>query len=426
MGRLIPDSKSRIPELDGLRGTAILMVLFFHAVESAPLPRYLSAVSQLTWTAIDLFFVLSGFLIGGILLDARDSPNYFKTFYIRRSYRVLPLYALTVAVFWLLFCVTDLKSHNPAFHWLFSDPAPWYSFVTITQNFVMTYRGTLGPGWLGVSWSLAVEEQFYLTLPLLIRYVNPRRLPYVLAAFIMAAPVIRVLLRLYYVHGDLGGYILLPCRADALLLGVSAAMLMRNEQARQFLVRNKKLLYVILLVLTCGMLWMALKAAGLRAGFSTEQARAMVQSTESNSLWSWVGLYARTARASLNYTWIDFFYLCVLLIAVNHKSSAISRVLRSRVLLMFGTISYAAYYFHQPLLGLSYGFFKGYLPHIGGLSDLALTMAVLTVTVALASLSWLYFERPLLRRGHRHKYERKGSEVSPSESDPKYTPGTDG
>ncbi len=394
------------------------MMLFFHAVESAPLPRYLSAISQLTWTAIDLFFVLSGFLIGGILLDARDSPNYFKTFYIHRSYRVLPLYALTLAMFWLLFCLTNLKSRNEAFRWLFADPAPWYSFVTITQNFAMTYRGTLGPGFLGVSWSLAVEEQFYLTLPILIRYLKPRQLPYVLAALIVAAPLIRIVLRLYYVHGDLGGYILLPCRADALLLGVSAAVLMRNEKSQQFLIRNKNMLYGILLVLACGMLWMVLKPAGLRAGFDTEQARAMVQSTESVSSWRWLALYARTARASLNYTWIDSFYLCILLIAVNHKSSAISRILRSRVLLMFGTISYAAYYFHQPLLGLFYGFMKGRVPHITSLSDLALTIAALSVTVALASLSWLYLERPLLQRGHRHKYGSKKIEPSQSESEP--------
>lgn len=418
MGRLIPNSKSRTPELDGLRGTAILMVLFFHAVESAPLPRYISAISQLTWTGIDLFFVLSGFLIGGILLDSRATPNYFKTFYIRRFYRILPLYALVLALFWLLFCFTNLRSRNPAFHWLLADPAPWYSFVTITQNFVMAYRGTLGPGFLGVSWSLAVEEQFYLTLPLLIRYLKPRQLPYVLAALIVAAPVIRGVLRLYYGHGDLAGYILLPCRADALLLGVSAAVLMRSDMARQFLVRNKKLLYAMLLVLACGMLWMALKPAGLRAGFNPEQARVMSQSTESSSAWGLLGLYARTAKASLNYTWIDLFYLCILLIAVNHKTSLVSRVLRNRVLLLFGTISYALYYFHQPLLGLSYGFLRGYSPHITSLSDLALTLAVLSVTVALASISWLYFERPLVQRGQRHKYGRGDIETSQLQIEP--------
>jgi peptidoglycan/LPS O-acetylase OafA/YrhL len=405
--RILPGSQGRVPELDGLRGTAILMVLFFHAFESAPLPIYLAAVGQLTWTAIDLFFVLSGFLIGGILLDARDSPNYFKTFYIRRAYRILPLYFVTLGSFWVLFYWTRLEGHNAVFHWLLAQPAPWYSFLSITQNFAMTLRGTLGPGWLGVTWSLAVEEQFYLTLPFIIRYVKPQRLPYVLAIFIVAAPIIRTLLRLFYVNGDLAVYVLLPCRADALLLGVSAAMLMRNDRARKFIAENKRLLLGMLLLLTCGMLWMALKPAGLRVGFNAEQARATVQSTEPSNLWVWVRLYARTAMASLNYSWIDLFYLCVLLIAVNHKSSLISRVLRSRVLLVFGTISYATYYFHQPMLGLGYGFFKGYKPRVTSLSDAGLTAAALLLTVALACLSWLYLERPLLRLGHRYHYDHK-------------------
>ena len=406
--RIIPDSESRVPELDGLRGMAILMVLYFHAFQSAALPRYFSAVGQLAWTAIDLFFVLSGFLIGGILLDAHDSPNYFKVFYIRRAYRILPLYILIVVSFWLLSGFAILESSNVAFRWLFSDPAPWYSFASLTQNFAMTYRGSLGPAWLSVTWSLAVEEQFYLTLPFIIRYVSPRRLPYVLAVFIVAAPVIRTLLRLFYVHGDLGAYILLPCRADALLLGVSAALLMRNDRARQFLGNNKRLLYGILLLLTCGMLWMAMKPAGLRAGFDAAQARAVAQATsvESGTLWIWLRLYARTTMASLNYTWIDFFYLCLLLIAINHKSSVVSRVLRNRLLLAAGMISYPAYYFHQPLLGLSYGFVKGQLPRVITLADVGLTVFALSLTVILACLSWLYFERPLLRRGHQYKYGR--------------------
>jgi hypothetical protein len=88
----------RIPELDGLRGIAILLVLLWHAVfqiqpHSTLLTRILS-LGSLSWSGVDLFFVLSGFLIGGILLDEKHSPRYFETFYARRAYRILPLYAL--------------------------------------------------------------------------------------------------------------------------------------------------------------------------------------------------------------------------------------------------------------------------------------------------------------------------------------------
>jgi peptidoglycan/LPS O-acetylase OafA/YrhL len=90
------DWSVRVPALDGLRGVAILLVLLRHSFfglesQSSLLSAFLAA-GRLTWSGVDLFFVLSGFLIGGILLDARKSPRYFSTFYIRRAYRILPLY----------------------------------------------------------------------------------------------------------------------------------------------------------------------------------------------------------------------------------------------------------------------------------------------------------------------------------------------
>jgi peptidoglycan/LPS O-acetylase OafA/YrhL len=92
----MPDWSVRVPALDGLRGVAILLVLLRHSFfglesQSSLLSAFLAA-GRLTWSGVDLFFVLSGFLIGGILLDARKSPRYFSTFYIRRAYRILPLY----------------------------------------------------------------------------------------------------------------------------------------------------------------------------------------------------------------------------------------------------------------------------------------------------------------------------------------------
>src|SRR5882724_4805758 len=95
-------SRGRIPVLDGLRGIAILLVLLYHGLftiqfESVPLVR-LSAIGKLSGSGVDLFFVLSGFLIGGILLDVKDSPHYFKTFYVRRAYRILPLYMAVLGI----------------------------------------------------------------------------------------------------------------------------------------------------------------------------------------------------------------------------------------------------------------------------------------------------------------------------------------
>jgi len=104
----MPDWSARIPALDGLRGIAIGLVLLRHAIfgvtsvegieTHSPFTSALVACGQLTWSGVDLFFVLSGFLIGGILLDARPSPRYFQTFYIRRAYRILPLYLVVVGL----------------------------------------------------------------------------------------------------------------------------------------------------------------------------------------------------------------------------------------------------------------------------------------------------------------------------------------
>ena len=101
---LVPkESKSRIPELDGLRGLAILLVLLYHFVSSPRIqPPLFHKLFAIGWSGVDLFFVLSGFLIGGILLDVRESPNYFRTFYGRRFYRIVPLYYLWIGAYFVI------------------------------------------------------------------------------------------------------------------------------------------------------------------------------------------------------------------------------------------------------------------------------------------------------------------------------------
>jgi peptidoglycan/LPS O-acetylase OafA/YrhL len=100
--------QARIPELDGLRGVAIASVLVFHylAIQGATpqhtLTSYLQRLTIMGGTGVDLFFVLSGFLIGGILLDVRESPRYFSTFYARRFFRIFPLYYAWIAAYILL------------------------------------------------------------------------------------------------------------------------------------------------------------------------------------------------------------------------------------------------------------------------------------------------------------------------------------
>ena len=118
-------SKSlRVPQLDGIRGLAIFMVLGWHCfaipllLSSSPILRNLGKIGTLFWSGVDLFFVLSGFLIGGILMDAKDSNRYFSTFYIRRAFRILPIYLICCAVYPLF------RSNWQAM--------PWYVYATFT------------------------------------------------------------------------------------------------------------------------------------------------------------------------------------------------------------------------------------------------------------------------------------------------------
>ena len=176
---------NRIPELDGLRAVAILLVVAYHYLE--PLHRTASgwmfaalAPARMGWIGVDLFFVLSGYLIASILLNNREAPAFFSTFYIRRFCRILPLY-LPIVVF--LYFLHELSSAR-------AQP-PLYEYLTFTHNFWVASAGNFGNSFLAVTWSLAVEEQFYLLLPALVRF-NPRsRLVVIVIACIGLAVLLR-------------------------------------------------------------------------------------------------------------------------------------------------------------------------------------------------------------------------------------------
>ena len=214
----------RVPELDGIRGLAILSVVVWHyvALRFAPPPGSVLALFwpllALTWSGVDLFFVLSGFLIGGILLEHRESPNYFQTFYARRVCRIIPLYYLLLLGCWIGICA-GLAERSPGWKWLFANPMPFWSYVVFAQNSFMMQEGDFGANALAVTWSLAIEEQFYLVFPWLVRYVPRTRLIYVFFGTIAVAPLCRILFYLYHPIPLSGSFFFMPSRLDAFGLG---------------------------------------------------------------------------------------------------------------------------------------------------------------------------------------------------------------
>jgi peptidoglycan/LPS O-acetylase OafA/YrhL len=377
-------SYSRIAELDGIRGLAILLVLVWHYFVSAVdfqnasnLLLLPARALSLSWSGVDLFFVLSGFLIGGILLDNRSSISYFKTFYVRRIARILPLYFVWLLIFIVIVWLGVYRS-VPDLNRLFDQPLPLWSYATFTQNFFMTYYSYFGPEWLGITWSLAIEEQFYLVLPLLIYYVSPARLPYILLTAIALAPLLRIALVLWLPQFAVGAYVLMPARMDALMLGVFCAYFLRQPGALAALAQREKQLKVAFLILGLGVVLIMIK-------------------NPMNS--------ASLQLIGYGYTWLALFYTAFLLLAITAAHSLPARLARLPFLRQLGIITYAVYLFHQGINGLLHGLLLQQSPRLTNPSDFLVTLLALLVTLAAAYISWHFFEKLIVRWGHTFQYQ---------------------
>jgi peptidoglycan/LPS O-acetylase OafA/YrhL len=372
-----PDAPSqRIAALDGVRGLAILSVLTWHcageplsflladanAAAAAPFWQLaLARLLKLGASGVPLFFALSGFLIGGILLDQRESPRFFSAFYWRRAGRILPLYVTTVVAFFALRAALPRLVDAPGYDRLLGEALPAWTYATFTQNFAMAERATWQPDWLMVTWSLAIEEQFYLVLPLLVRFLSPRVLFALLAGMVVTAPLWRA------GTTDLG-VVLLPMQADALLLGVFAAWGLRTPAVRAWLSRAWPLLRGALVVLLIGL-----------------------------------GAYAGSAfvpdHGSPVWTVLAWTYALIVLLAATGESGPLERLYTARWLRALGRWAYGIYLIHTPILGLAHAKVFGRPPSFGSGREVGVTLAAAAVAIGLAALSWRFFERPLVDWG---------------------------
>jgi peptidoglycan/LPS O-acetylase OafA/YrhL len=333
---------------------------------------------DLAWSGVDLFFVLSGFLIGGIVLDNRDAANFNRVFYARRATRILPPYALLLASFALAGALWPAP-RGAALDWLLGPEHPFWTYALFVQNFWMAANGSITePAWLGPTWSLAIEEQFYLSLPLLLRACPPRLVPHALLALILATPLVR--LGVFIATGGAwqAVYVLLPTRADGLLMGVLAAWGMRQPAWRQRLRRSERPLLA------------GLAMAGLLVGLLRPGAGG-----------------ASLLTISLGFTFVDLFYLLLLLIGINSARPWVAALYSIAPLRGLGTISYFVYLFHLATLGAVSALVWGRSPWPGEVpatSSWTLPLLALGVTLAMASGSFRWLERPIIRLGHRLRY----------------------
>lgn len=378
-------ARGRIPELDGVRGCAIGLVLCWHfifaLIEAPPSTfwSYLQGMGRLTWSGVDLFFVLSGFLIGGILIDSRDSANYFRTFYTRRFFRIVPLYVAVLGIA-LIAAGGRIDQRIPAL-----------SYLAFLQNFWMARNATFGV-LLGATWSLAVEEQFYLTLPSIIRFVNPRYLTYVVVTGIFAAPCLRLICFYRWPGNEVVSYVMMPCRADALLLGVLGALAMRDPQASQWIRNNGRKLLALLLIFVSGTALLTMYCM----------------------CWHTVSI------PSAGYTWLAGLYLCGILYALTQPQSWLAYTMRLRWLRWLGSIAYGVYLVHQMAAAFIFQeIWHSTDLHLRSWGNIGAMAVAFGLTLAICQFSWMYFERPLLRFGHQYHYTDDRNEYSRITSAPR-------
>ena len=374
-----PENRLFYPALDGLRGFALLLVFCQHYLE---LPW--------GWTGVDLFFVLSGFLITGILYDSRDRPGRVRTFYMRRTLRIFPLYYGLL----LLLVVS-----TPLLHWQWS--VFWWAWPAYLGNYLRFLQfghatpalshamfgqltrgiGDHGVLYVGHFWSLCVEEQFYLIWPWVVFAIRDRRrLMVCCVAAVVVAPMVRVALAAaappYFMDPLVGTVVLTPLRADALLLGGLLALLLRGSRA----------LWTVRVARWCG--WAALPLLALL------MARTLHRHT----------IYAYpTGTLTWGISLVDLLAAVLILLSLK-PGSAVYRVFTLRPLRWLGRISYGAYIFHDMphMVYVRAATWIGHsVPFVGVHVRSSAALIALLCTLLLAALSFRYFETPFLRLKER-------------------------
>ena len=302
-------SKGHIQALDGLRGAAVLLVVLHHCFGFLIFP--LDKIFYLGWTGVDLFFVLSGFLITGILLDTKTKPGFYKNFVTRRTLRIFPLYYLTLAVFFIVIAKNGeypYLSKNQIYFW------------TYTQNLLFSFEGWPPNYILNHFWSLAIEEQFYLLWPFLVWFLSSKNLVKVSFLGILVSILIRNI-----EPGAPFSYMFTFARFDTLLIGGLIAISIREY--RHILERVTP---IILLTSTIGILVVL----------------ALAKSVSINA----------PITVRIGYTLIAVFFGAILTASFDNGriGSLLRIVLESSLLRILGKYSYGIYVYHWIIYNLYY------------------------------------------------------------------------
>lgn len=347
-------SHGRVLELDGLRGVAVTAVVLYHFTgASTPLARATGA--QFGYLGVTLFFVLSGYLITGILLSMRPRSNYFRAFYARRALRIFPPYYLVLVV-GLLIAVL-VHGPQPTWEWL-------------TCFFYLSANNHLAPSpaipfavysGLAVTWSLSVEEQFYILWAPLVRWVKDDHLVPALCAIIVLAPGLRWAIQVdpsLHVLGSLADF-------DLLALGSLTCIAIQRW--------NPSLAQTRVLLAASASVFLAILYGG---GYSPTGTH--------NPL-------------NISVAAFTFASLLAFIIVRTGAQGGLCRVLRVRPLLELGKVSYTLYLIHQPVMVVVDAVASDFITSSHVLERLVARPIAFVVAFLLSKASWHYFEAPIMR-----------------------------
>jgi peptidoglycan/LPS O-acetylase OafA/YrhL len=388
-----PPSVDRMPVLDGIRGIAILLVMTLHfealviADGTLPWERVYGDVVGIGWAGVDLFFVLSGFLITGILYDSRESRHYFRVFYGRRTVRIFPLYYAALVIFLLIDPFVHAHLHGIALAGMGSTNAANLFSWTYLLNWYEGYKG-----WNVVAhplqhfWSLAIEEQFYLVWPFLVLKLPRRRLMGVCFGLMVLALSLRI--SLFCLHFPYATYTWTVCRADSLAMGSVVALAARDPGDWKTLLRwARRLALPALGAIILGLILHPQSAGG-----------------PANSPTFFMNTFELTLLGI-------FFGTCIAMAVALHKESSGYRVLASPFLRFFGKYSYCLYVCHLPIVvvfakaGLNRDHLVRIL-HSELFSVLAVNAIGFAVCITVALASWHLYEKQWLKLKHLRGLQR--------------------
>jgi peptidoglycan/LPS O-acetylase OafA/YrhL len=318
---------AHVPALDGIRGLGIVLVMLFHMNQlllRTRIDRAFVLLAEFGWIGVDLFFVLSGFLITGILLDAKGSAHYFRNFYVRRVLRIFPLYYAVLVI--SLFVLPHLLPPDKALRFgsIAGDELYYWLYLS---NFSTAWAGQPRHGVLDVTWSLSIEEQFYLVWPVVVLLCTRPALKRIAVALMGLSLVVRIGLQLTTDLNAFSIYVLTPCHLDAIAMGALIAVLAREPLGLAPLARPARL-------------------GAFLVGFAA-LALALIEAVLRPNVF---GTGFSPIFNTFGFTLIAVAFGGLLIsVLTAAPRSLLSRVFTSGLLRTFGKYSYGLYLIHLPL-----------------------------------------------------------------------------